>query len=431
MSDRWLPVGNPMRGLSFVAALAIGLAVSTAYSAAIVTAVLIPALIFCNPTRASAWCTALFYYACAIWPVIPGARNFFGPRVSLFAALALWSIAAAVLSVPWAALWSPIRTQMLWRIPTALLLASVPPLGIIGWASPLTAAGFLFPATAWFGLLACAACATTLGVFPRASGVSAVLLAALANTIHPHIATPPSGWQAINTEFGAVAHSTLSPEEEYKIAETIQHKALSSRGSVIVFPETVVPYWTAATDQFWQRTIDTLRSERKTILVGALVSRSDRDRPMPQQIDFSAELAALKSGVLPLSPNGQQDRRTLDSGAPYFNALIVRGADRTSFRQRIPVPIAMWNPFSARGAPINLLGPGILKVRRERVAVLICYEQLLVWPVLASMAQRPTVIVAIANDHWATHTAIPRFQLSAVRAWSRLFAIPYLSAVNF
>jgi len=47
------------------------------------------------------------------------------------------------------------------------------------------------------------------------------------------------------------------------------------------------------------------------------------------------------------------------------------------------------------------------------------------------MAQNPTVIVAIANDHWATGTTVPRFQLSAVRAWSRLFSVPYVSAVNF
>jgi hypothetical protein len=420
-----------MPGLSFVATLLIGLAVSTGYPEGIVAAVLAPALIFRNRTRTSAWCTALLYYGCAVWPVIPGARNFFGPRVSLLAAAALWSIAAVVLSLPWAALWTPIRNQMLWRIPLALLVTSVPPLGIIGWASPLTAAGFLFPATAWIGFLGCVACASALGAFPRAAGVSAVLLALVANTIHPHRVMPPSGWQAINTEFGAVAHSALSPEQEYNIAETIKRKALSSSSSVIVFPETVVPCWTAATDEFWRPTLNTLRSERKTILLGALIPRSDQDQPMPQQIDFSAELAALKSGVAPLRLNGHQDRRTLDSGTSYFNALIVRGADLTSFRQRIPVPIAMWNPFSAHGAPINLLGPGILEVRGERVAVLICYEQLLVWPVLASMAQHPTVMVAIANDHWAAHTAIPRFQLSTVRAWSRLFAIPYLSAVNF
>src|SRR5579871_707426 len=418
-----------MRHLQFIGAVAIGLAVSTGYPAGIVAGLAIPALIFSNRSRKGAWFTAILYYACAISPVIPGARNFFGPRVSVFAAIALWSIAAALLSLPWAAVWSPMRTQALLRIPVALILTSVPPLGIIGWASPLTAAGYLLPATAWIGLVACAACASALAVFPKSWGASAIVLSALMNAIHPHDVPPPRGWHSVNTKFGAVAHSTQSPNDEYNIAETIQRTALSASASVIVFPETVVPYWTAATDQFWQPTIDALRAERKTILIGALVPRSDRDRP--QQIDFSAELAALESGIVPLNMNGQQDRRTPSSSGSYFNAVVVRGSDINRFRQRIPVPIAMWNPLVPNGAPMNLLGPGILGVRRERVALLICYEQLLVWPVLASMAQNPTVIVAIANDHWATGTTIPRFQLSAVRAWSRLFSVPYLSAVNF
>jgi hypothetical protein len=33
-----------------------------------------------------------------------------------------------------------------------------------------------------------------------------------------------------------------------------------------------------------------------------------------------------------------------------------------------------------------------------RAAVLICYEQLLTWPILTSMVDHPTAIVAVAND---------------------------------
>jgi hypothetical protein len=40
------------------------------------------------------------------------------------------------------------------------------------------------------------------------------------------------------------------------------------------------------------------------------------------------------------------------------------------------------------------------------------------------MTQRPTVLIAIANDHWATNMPIPGFQLAAVRAWARLFHLP-------
>jgi hypothetical protein len=417
--------------LPLLAAALLGLAISTGHPAGIVAAISMPALIFRQGTRWAASCSALLYYACAIWPVIPGARNFFGPRVSLLTAVVFWSIATAALSCPWAALWSPKRTQMLWRIPIALIIASVPPLGVIGWASPLTAAGFLFPATAWIGLLACTGCASALGIFPRVCAACAILLATLANAIHPHNVAAPPGWKAVNTAFGGVAHSTtLIPDTEYQIAETIQHKALWGDASVIIFPETVVPYWTDATDQFWQPALDALRSERKTILVGALVPRPGRSQAMVQRIDFSAEIAALESGVLPSRLGVQRKQRT-PAGGSYFNAVLVRGADLNTFRQRIPVPIAMWNPFSGYGAPMNVLGPGVLPVRGERAAILICYEELLVWPVLSSMAQRPTIMVAIANDYWANGTTIPRFQLSAVSAWSRLFAVPYLSAVNF
>ncbi len=430
MSARWLPGGDAMRSrFAIVAAALLGFAISTGHPVGIVAAIAMPALIFRQRSRRHASYTALLFYACAIWPVIPGARNFFGPHVSTLTAVLLWSIATALLTFPWAALWSPNQRQMLGRIPLALIIASVPPLGVIGWASPLTAAGFLFPATGWVGLLACAGCATALGSFPKVCATCAFLLTVLANVVHPNDPVPPPGWTAVNTEFGAVAHSTLTPDTEYQIAETIQREALYSDASVIVFPETVVPYWTDATDQFWRSVLDALGAKRKTILVGALVPRSEPGHAQP--FDFSAEIAALKSGDIPLRLAPLQNQHIPDSGGSYFNSVVVRGADFHTFQQRIPVPIAMWNPLTGEGAPINVLGPGILPVRGERAAVLICYEQLLVWPVVSSMAQRPTLIVAIANDYWATGTSIPRFQRSAVKAWSRLFAVPYLSAVNF
>lgn len=110
--------------------------------------------------------------------------------------------------------------------------------------------------------------------------------------------------------------------------------------------------------------------------------------------------------------------------------MILRGTESGVFKQRIPVPIAMWNPLKTTAARLNLNGSGVINLHGERVAVLICYEQLLTWPVLASMAQRPTIMVAVANDHWAIGTPIPRFQLAAVRAWARLFGLPCFSAVN-
>ena len=100
------------------------------------------------------------------------------------------------------------------------------------------------------------------------------------------------------------------------------------------------------------------------------------------------------------------------------------------FDQRMPVPISMWRPFTTAGVQLHLTGPAILQVEGQRVAVLICYEQLLTWPILTSLIGKPTVIVAVANDYWARGTTIPELQRSAVRAWARLMSIPYVSATN-
>ena len=98
--------------------------------------------------------------------------------------------------------------------------------------------------------------------------------------------------------------------------------------------------------------------------------------------------------------------------------------------QRIPVPIAMWNPFRSQSARLNLFASPVVPIAGERAAVLVCYEQVLTWPVLTSVPHKPTVLVAVANDHWATGTPIPAFQAAAVRAWSRLLGIPAVHATN-
>ena len=123
--------------------------------------------------------------------------------------------------------------------------------------------------------------------------------------------------------------------------------------------------------------------------------------------------------------------QTVDSGVTFKNVLVIRGADTGSFEQRVPVPLGMWKPFGVEGVPLRLNAAGTLRVAGERAAVLICYEQLLPWPMLTSMLERPTVILAVANDYWAAGTTVPEAQRSAVRSWARLMRIPYVSATNF
>src|ERR1039458_1538364 len=126
--------------LSCLATVVLGLAVSSAHPAGIVVALLLlPAFIFCQTSRRICYAAATGYYVSALWPLAVGAKNFFGPDVSVVGAIAFWAVCAMLLALPYALLWTEKTQQLLWRVPVALLIGIIPPLGLIGFASPLTA----------------------------------------------------------------------------------------------------------------------------------------------------------------------------------------------------------------------------------------------------------------------------------------------------
>ncbi len=274
----------------------------------------------------------------------------------------------------------------------AICLVAVPPLGLIGVASPLTAAGILFPGMAWFGLLLTLLICGLLASYPVA-GIALTIICSVPAQLVYHEPQPPSDWQAVTTHFGGVGLDTRSPLAEYTAAQWIQQTVLRSPAHVIVFPESVVSNWNEATDIFWASIFELLKRKGKTILVGANISDA-------------------------LSPH-------------YFNSLVIRGTTQQSdFLQRIPIPIAMWTPGSDRGVPLRLDGAGTLRVAGQKGAILICYEQLLIWPVITSFKERPSLVIGIANDYWARTTTVPDIQRACLSSWTRLFHVPMLWAEN-
>ena len=96
-------------------------------------------------TRKDAFKSALGYYIGGLWPIVPGMGRSMDSPDDLDPACdlgpggnhALGSLDACGDIDPF---------QCLWRAPLALVATVIPPLGIIGVASPLTAAaGYLFP----------------------------------------------------------------------------------------------------------------------------------------------------------------------------------------------------------------------------------------------------------------------------------------------
>ena len=105
------------------------------------------------------------------------------------------------------------------------------------------------------------------------------------------------------------------------------------------------------------------------------------------------------------------------------------------YRERMPVPVSMWQPWlaltgEAGGARAHLFEGPVVETAGLRVAPLICYEQLLIWPVLQSALSSPDVIVAISNDWWTEGTSVAAIQRASAEAWARLFGLPLVMAFN-
>jgi hypothetical protein len=330
--------------------------------------------------------------------VIPGASAIFGARGATIEGILICFSAAALLAIPAALLFTSNHTRLPFAITGMFLITALPPLGLIGWASPFLSAGVLFPGTAWFGLILTLVLIPLLVRFPLRTAAMATILALASNTLYKPPALP-TGWQAINTQFGGAGQGDPDFLAEFNAHEQMQEIIRQSNARLLLFPEHVVTQWNEATEAFWHESLANLAERHATLLIGAGLPRSGEPR--------------------------------FTRVTRYYNALIAKGPEtQTIYYQRIPVPLAMWKPLTDEGVPVNLFGPGTILVQNERAAVLICYEQLLVWPFLSSAIDHPTILITVANDYWAKRTPIPKIQNASATSWARLFALPILSAVN-
>jgi hypothetical protein len=359
-----------------------------------------PLLVYQAKSRTNAYASMFCYYAAASWPLVPGVRAFFGvlatPVIGLFLCLA----AAGLLALPWGLLFTRGRGRAAFCVPMCILLTAMPPLGIIGWASPLLSAGVLFPGSKWFGL---AFIIVFLSVFRFKPAQSLIGLTFCAFVFHfqytePHL---PAGWEAVNTNYGGVGQGDPDFAAEYITHQCMQATILESHAAVLLFPEHLVTHWNESTEAFWGETLTAVAAQHRTVLIGA----------------------GINHPVTPRNPLAQNR---------YLNVLLARGEESTAlYQERIPIPIVMWKPVGDGGVPLTPFARGTIRIHNQNAAVLICYEQILVWPFLSSALEHPTILLTTSNDYWAEKTRIPAIQQSSAESWARLFHLPRLSATNF
>jgi hypothetical protein len=344
-------------------------------------------------TRTVVFCISAGYFLAASRGLPAGVANFYA--VEAYKGLFLWVGAAGSFAIVHTLCWSD-RSQM--RRVTGFVIATflmmVPPFGIAGWANPLTAAGILFPDWGWVGLSF-----TLFIMLALLTGVRTVTAVALCSiwlwsAMNWTSASAPQSWTGVDTHFHQALGRGFELDQQWQIIRTMQLAAVSSQARVVVAPESAAGFWTFTSQTLWQQAA---MKSGVTFVVGATIIR--------------------------------------DNG--YDNTMIAvdRTGAQTLYRQRMPVPVSMWQPWltwfgQKGGAKADFFDNPVVMIGENRAAILLCYEQLVIWPVLQSMLYKPDILVAAGNGWWTEGTSIVAIQRTNTIAWAKLFGTPVVFSFN-
>lgn len=360
-------------------------------------ATLFPALWAHAPSRLVAAIVSAGYFLAASRGLPQGVANFYA--ADLWPGLLLWLAASASFVGVHAALWPKRRDDGLpgrgraGRYLAAAVLMGLPPFGITGWAQPVTAAGVLFPGWGWCGLGA-TACLLVVMTGRRWQIAVAVLgglcVWSATNWTPPKL---PDAWRGVDLAFGQKLGRDNSLKHHRDLIATVRRQA-GEGNRIIVLPESALGFWTPTVARLWQEGI---RGYDVTVIAGAAV------------IDAS--------------------------GYDSIMVAISAAEARILYRERMPVPVSMWQPWRSwtgqgGGARAHLFANPVVELEGTRIAPLICYEQLILWPALQSMLHTPDVIVATGNGWWTTGSSIAAIQRASAAAWAKLFDVPIVMAFN-
>jgi hypothetical protein len=341
-------------------------------------------------TRLQAAAVSAAYFLSASRGLPQGVANFYSSDI--WPGLLLWLVASSAFVAVHTVAW---KGRKRWQKPLHYLAAcvamAVPPFGILGWAHPITAAGVLFPGWGWWGLGAMAAGLIVMTTRYRpAAAIAMTGFWLWSAAVWTPLVVPPS-WIGVDLEIGASLGREAGLKRQQELIEVARAQP---PGTTVVLPESALGFWTPTVSRVWQ---SALTDAGITVISGAAV---------------------------------------IDSQG-YDNVLVKFSAhgSQVLYRERMPVPGSMWQPWRTwisdqGGARAHFFANPVVDVGGRSVAPLICYEQLLVWPILQSAFHRPDAIVAVGNGWWTKGTSIIDIQRASSKAWARLFGVPLVISFN-
>lgn len=352
--------------------------------------ILLVAAVATGRNRVERLTAALAYYVTGCWPIVGAVAGYWGTGHAGVGLMA-WAACSVALAVPWAlaAHWPGLLF--------ALAATALPPLGVIGWLSPLNAAGMLFPGMGWIGLALAAGTMLAMhsvltghgrpGLFADISRpmlLFAVIVAIGANVLASPASAPP-GWVGVQTHVLPSNGNVLRAIRNNQ--SIIDAGLLQGKGAkVVIFPEAVLENWLPGTRQQFAEAVP----PGQFWLIGAQAGKSDA-------------VVAVTHGratVMPLATA----------------AGLLLGGDWQPRRKDTLRPAWVQQTFTLGGT---------------RVWAALCVEQVQPWTWLEALLLQPGAVLAMSNVWWApSGSAAPGIQEASGNAWARLIGAPIVWAVN-
>ncbi|MDR2399280.1 MAG: hypothetical protein LBD61_02430 [Endomicrobium sp.] len=330
------------------------------------------------------------YYLAATRGMLFGANVYFDGMAYGFA---VWIADALIVSGAYILFWSKSR-KVIGFILTIILLV-IPPVGFIEWVNPIFTAGIFFPGTGFVGLIFLFICVIFVGkCVSHVAGMSVLigimlfLIIFINNNGDIYKAIEP-----INTNFGQLYKDETDFIESYKTQNKFLKLVKNTNQSIVVLPETALGWWNNNNMLIWSNLPDD-----KIVIAGAnMLSNTIKDKS--------------ENVILKVTNKG-------------YNVI---------YRQRLPIPISMWKPWSTVGAAAHYFDKDsaeTFSINDIKAVAFLCYEQLLPILYIESLQKKPDVMIGISNLWWNIESSGENIQRAKMNLMSRLYNVPFIFAAN-
>lgn len=327
------------------------------------------------------------YYLLAARGLVIGVTTYYDDKILY--GLAIWIGSSLISSMVWSFIWTKDKRWRFFLLLISIIISIIPPIGFLSWVNPIVVSGYIYPDSGYFGIIGLLLFLYFLSsnVVPKIPIITVQLFISFYINVSYQQTYSDSNIKSISSHY-----YYSNNEFDYKSSYTRQisyiNQINASKSKNILLPENALGYVNRSLMMLWKNL-----DKNKTGLAGAHINIGD----------------------------GKLDNVLLEINHTNYSLL---------YKQRVPVPISMWKPWSNTGVNAHPFENPSILYQGKKISIFICYEQLLSYTFLHSFWYNPDEIWALSNLWWSRGTTINTIQEELLWLWGRLFNIPIIIATN-